>query len=69
MKWTKEPPTEPGYYWWRLTPEHMHQQVQVCGEVLYVVATIGDHPIALPVSFVPGEWWPERIPEPVEDRE
>lgn len=64
--WTKEPPTEPGWYWWRPMPEMMPVTVQVYGEFLHVSASISEHPIMLQVQNVIGEWGSERIAEPDE---
>ena len=60
--WTKEPPTEPGWYWWRrhsktpdvveLKKSHLVMKMTWRGDVWYA-------------DDMQGEWWPDRIQEPV----
>ena len=60
-EWTKEPPTEAGWYWWRYRSSHdaipIHIIIQ--SDKPYVVG-IGVYE-ALSCH---GEWWSERIKEP-----
>ena len=64
--WTKEPPTEPGWYWWR-----DEDQTPNCVDVIE-----DRFDYELKVENEPGrwreldclnhgEWWPDRIQEPV----
>ena len=65
-EWTKEPPTELGWYWWRIG-----DRVEICRVVDggYV-----DQPVAFQFTgdqtgymseAIVGEWLPERIEVPV----
>ena len=49
--WTTEPPTEPGFYWWRVRSD---------------TRMIPVHSIEPTPAIDYGEWWPEKI-EPPED--
>jgi len=76
MKWTKEPPTEPAFYWWRSdtdTPrpiEILSLDEQFGGKNkifgLYVRG-VSRNMYSLS-DWDGGEWWPEKI-EPPEDSE
>ena len=57
--WTKEPPTEPGFYWWR------DLEWQEDAKVIFVEQR-GDQlkTWGTTVQVMGGEWWPERIQEP-----
>ena len=67
-KWTKEPPTEPGWYWWRSdTDKPKILEVLWLGEQgkslgLYVRG--GSRNLYSLGDWDGGEWWPERIKEP-----
>lgn len=55
MNWITEPPTETGFYWWR----------QNLSWGLSIARIYHDGQ----TSRQSGEWWPERISEPVEDKQ
>ena len=61
LRWTKEPPTEPGYYWF--INEEVEGIIQICNSVkgLYVMYHGNDEEWDLPE----GEW-AGPIQEPVE---
>ena len=69
-QWTTTPPTEPGWYWWR-TNEGCddHQVVFVFRPIdtdrLLVATYMTAKDLAKPPQKHQGEWWPERIKEPV----
>jgi hypothetical protein len=64
-KWSKNPPTEPGHYWWRGSKkERPHPQ--------WVAIFDGDliafrNTNVLSFERIGGEWWPERIEPPVKE--
>ena len=65
MSWTKEAPTEPGYYWWRKgnAAEIKHLVEGMHGrDDLGFWSLVG--PRFISVTEVGGQWWPERIQEP-----
>ena len=70
LKWQTTPPTEPGWYWWR-TNEGCddHQVVFVFRPIdtdrLLVATYMTAKDLAKPPQKHQGEWWPERIKEPV----
>lgn len=60
-EWSKNPPTEPGFYWWR---RHSKKpDVVELRKAKFVMKMIwrGDTWYA---DDMDGEWWPQRIPEP-----
>lgn len=60
--WTTEPPTERGWYWWRYEPSHDAIPLQI------TMQSGTPHVIGIGVYEAltcHGEWWPERINEPV----
>lgn len=69
IEWTKEPPTEPGNYWWRRNIKHL--------KLVPRILTHRKHPIlgwawhyGVPIHpTVDGEWWPERIEAPDHDEQ
>jgi len=66
-KWTTEPPTKPGYYWWRYDPtddlpDLLHLYLSPDG----IMAPNEDSYLHVsPPSELEGEWWPEPIQEPL----
>ena len=63
-KWTTEPPMGGGWYWWRtdgISPKVMH--VTVTGTETWG-ATAGQSY----GRILDGEWWPNRLRVPVQDR-
>lgn len=63
MDWTTDPPTRPGWYWWR---DEFHPP-QVQHVVLYAYADTESPQLFCSFGFVDrmgGEWWSERIKEP-----
>ena len=67
MKWTSEPPTEPGWYFMR-----QGGQVTVCRVVLYcdgLVAMFGAMRQSVDFMKKIGAQWAGPIPEPVEPEE
>ncbi len=58
MTWTKQPPTEDGYYWHRDSIEqHAVIRYVVSGKVRHGVNTVGT------IDDYGGEWW-GPLPEP-----
>ena len=56
--WTKEPPSEPGWYWWCY---RICDPIPVCIDQ-GGIAIEGDR--AVPTKELGGKWWPEKIKEP-----
>ncbi len=65
--WTKEKPKQAGWYWWRHDAEDDGFQA---GPELALIIGIGTAwwrgDSNRVITDGDGEWWPERIPEPVE---
>ena len=65
MNWTKEPPTEPGWYWWRAgddLPKLRALEIQRrAADRVLIVRLCRSAPRA---DAIDGEWLPERIQEP-----
>ena len=65
-QWTKERPSEPGFYWWRPRGEvkpgvvWLHESGRFC--------ETGDWQCPADHGF-PGEWLPERLTVPDQDNE
>jgi len=66
-EWTKQPPTEPGWYWWRVRGNaSITLKVYFSGGILRA----NTRPYPLPVIEINnGEWWAEQIPEPSNEQE
>lgn len=69
LKWTTTPPTEPGWYWWRMKTETVTSDPEVSSVERNTVNgklerwDIGvDY--ASPVWTTTVQWWPVRIEEP-----
>jgi len=62
LRWTKEKPTEPGYYWWKSAIGHGVLEVKfVDGEFRYAC---GGAEAWFPVRLLGGEWaGPLEVPE------
>ena len=72
QRWSKEPPTEPGWYWWRdcygtLTAH----PVKVSRSIVYLAEGTGSEWLAFgiyegskTVEEYVGVWWPEKINVP-----
>ena len=61
--WSKEPPTEPGWYWWRPDMISESEIVKCAKREQFVDVCRGGM-----WSFseaLRGDWWPERIQEPL----
>lgn len=60
MKWTTKPPSEIGFWWYRLKPgaEHFPLRLKL-GEGGKIITGTGKQ-----VETMQGEWGDERIPEP-----
>ncbi len=64
MTWSKQPPTEPGWYWWRQFPDSrpMAESVQMAGgELRLVVEASGT---GYDLEGYGGEWWLDPIAMP-----
>jgi len=62
-EWQKEPPTEPGWYWWQ-KGDYPTRPMEVFrfGKDYRLLGST--HPMPTAVEDMGGEWWPERIKEP-----
>lgn len=60
--WTKKPPKTAGWYWWRKDAAHISLPCCVDSEGQMSVHT---SPHVAPKADWKGEWWAERILEPV----
>ena len=58
--WTKDPPTEPGWYWWRDT----ELIIDNCNQLFPVHF---DDPAFTKNREPNGEWWTVRIPKPCDE--
>ena len=75
MKWTSEAPREPGVYWWRPSPAHPHNIVEVYqlkDLQLHVWGVDLDGGSTMRVGYVitrfPKSQWSDRpVPEPEEE--
>ncbi len=54
MEWSKQPPREPGYYWWRGDPEYNVKIVWVSTEGKAAEVFSSDTRSAAGMG---GEWW------------
>jgi hypothetical protein len=64
MKWTDEPPTEPGWYWWKNNVLAMGPyivEVTCTGSYLSVIHPEG---VSYGTHFPPHSQWAGPIPEP-----
>jgi len=61
--WTKEKPTEPGYYWYRYNSYCKPEIYQLFIKLSVLYAAINFYPDAMEVSGLGGEW-SERIEPP-----
>jgi hypothetical protein len=59
-EWTKEPPTEPGWYWWRKYPESFAEPstMNIAGHAYFR----GDTEVRIRQGE--GEWYSDPLPEP-----
>lgn len=68
--WTAEPPTEPGWYWWRHSDFNRGVaspvQVAFCdGKLMGGRVVLPEHlHVAIDSARPGGEWWSESIKEP-----
>jgi len=65
IEWTTTPPTEPGKYWYRDLPNNFEPEILLLDTGTWLAYGFGPVP-PMDVIQMPGEWWPERIKEPVE---
>lgn len=69
-EWTKQPPTEPGWYWWRdeidIPPDNEPRWVYLSPAGLMTENDDVDLNVS-PPEELDGEWWPEQISEPPDD--
>lgn len=63
-QWTKEAPTEPGYYWWRLNTRFDVGRIKVRYPGERVCACFAGDQTNYEVNALQGEWWPERLTVP-----
>ena len=69
-QWSSEPPTEPGWYWWRESEDHYSKPFKlVIGNGISAQShcILALNPADFGVDEYPmlnGEWWPIRIQEP-----
>lgn len=66
MNWTKEPPSEPGIYWYRYEDDDSPEIVSVSLEA-WGVRRIGSDVFEDLDDFIDDndiEWWPERLVPP-----
>ncbi len=55
MKWTNEPPTEPGWYWWRRRAAETPKIMLVTAlDRVYEMRSVGFYE---PPSSIGGEWY------------
>jgi len=59
-EWTKTPPTEPGWYWYRDFPVLPDTQAGYMNPYGFWECA----GLRTEAERLPGEWWPERIQEP-----
>lgn len=72
MKWTKTPPSEPGWYWWRGDGGNLAQVREVIIVREFGIGPPGSRETAyietpearLTAEWIRGEWWPEPIEPP-----
>ena len=64
--WSKKPPTEPGYYWWRYGPDDdLPDLLNLYLSPMGIMAPNEDDALHVsPPEKLDGEWWPERVQEP-----
>lgn len=60
-EWTKEPPTEPGWYFYRDFPALPDTQIMRVHRDMMADSFSG---IRTDMLLLPGEWWPIPIQEP-----
>lgn len=66
MKWTKTPPAEPGWYWYRDIPLDCPTTILRVDETR-IADGIGCYGVE--IERLPGEWWPVKVEPPGEDDE
>lgn len=64
-EWTKEPPTEPGWYWFRHMKGSMHEVVMV-SQFHSGLRVFGPAHDWISIDMLHGEWWPVPIEPPEE---
>jgi hypothetical protein len=66
-KWTKEPPTEVGWYWWRINEFESRKQSIMRQRPLH--SDLWLLPFGRRKPFLMrGEWWPIPITPPAEEQ-
>lgn len=65
--WSKKTPDEQGWFWYRASKSHHPTPtfVEDCGRGMFRAVEVYDHKM-VDVKMVDVEWWPQRIPTPIE---
>lgn len=67
LRWTSEPPTEEGWYWWREGPASATIEiVEIRGKVAFFLNRYG-RSVARTAPYYRGQWWPAPIAPPQEE--
>lgn len=61
MDWTKEKPTQTGWYWWNYSPGAA-ELVRVVGKYIFIMDIDGGEPLREPISKCGGSWAPAKPP-------